>query len=398
MSIGVDVPSVRDALTLRVHPSASDIPAAAWESLRDAAWTPFQEREWIVALEETGCATAERGWTPRHLAAWRGDELVALAPAWARTDSYGEFVFDHAWAQASARAGIAYYPKLVLAVPFTPATGRRLMVRPGEDRARLVGALLDAAGELARAEGMSSVHALFVTDDEASAAEARGWSVRHGVQFHWANPGYGSWDDYLARFAHGRRKTLRREARAAEGQGITLRTRRGDALSPDDAALVHELYTSTVDKFVWGQRYLTPAFFRRVLGSFRHRLELVEALRDGRVVAGAFNVASETHLYGRYWGCFEEHPFLHFNVCYYHSIAECIARGVRVFEGGAGGEHKVSRGFEPVVTRSAHLLFHPGLSRAVRDFVGRERAAIDAELPGLRAECGMKPFPSGAGG
>jgi predicted N-acyltransferase len=248
--------------------------------------------------------------------------------------------------------------------------------------------------ELAREAGLSSVHALFITDDEAEAAVAAGMFLRDGIQYHWRNAGYRSYDDFLARFAHGRRKTLRREQRAAETQGITLRTRRGDALSPDDAMLVHQLYTSTVDKFVWGRRYLSPVFFARVLREWRHHLELVEALRDGKVIAGAFNVASKTHLYGRYWGCFEEHPFLHFNVCYYHSIDACIARGVQVFEGGAGGEHKLSRGFEPVLTRSAHWIAHHGLDRAVRDFAARERTAIAAELPAIREASGLKPFTS----
>lgn len=382
-------------LRTRIHDSIASIPEAAWERLRDDAWTPFQERAWMLALEETGCAVPTQGWTPHHVALWRGDRLVALCPAYIRDDSYGEFVFDHAWAGAARQAGIRYYPKLTAAVPFTPATGRRLLVAPDEPRADRVRDLLRALVSTAQRERLSTVHVLFVTDDEAATAEAEGFAIRHGLQFHWDNPGYTDYEQYLARFSHGRRKSLRREQRAASEQGIALRTRRGDALTPDDAPMIHELYTSTVDRFVWGRRYLTPGFFRRVLERLPDRLELVEALRDGRVIAGAFNVASETHLYGRYWGCFEEHPFLHFNVCYYHSIAECIRRGVRRFEGGAGGEHKLSRGFEPSVTRSAHWLFHPGLDRAVRDFTARERRAIDAELPEIRASTGMRPFTTG---
>ncbi len=379
-------------LTFRVHDSVASIPEAQWGALRDDAWTPFQEREWMLALEETGCASPERGWTPLHLSLWRKRELVALAPAYVREDSQGEFVFDHAWAGAAERARIRYYPKLTLSVPFTPCTGRRVFTRPGEDREALVREVFRNAFELARREGLSSVHALFLTDDEASAAESEGAFSRLGVQFHWQNPGYRSFDDYLSRFTSRRRKNLRKEADAHLAQGIAIRTRRGDELSPKDAALVHRLYVSTVDKFVWGRRYLTPAFFERVLDRFRHRLELVEATREGRVIAGAFNVASETHLYGRYWGCFEEHPFLHFAVCYYHSIDECIRRGVKVFEGGAGGEHKLSRGFVPAVTRSAHRVFHPGLERATRDFAARERAAIEHGLAELEAEADMKPW------
>ena len=385
-------------LTFRIHDSVASIPEAQWDALRDDAWTPFQERAWMLALEEAGCATRERGWTPMHMALWRGGELLALAPAYARADSQGEFVFDHTWANAAVQNNIRYYPKLTLSVPFTPCTGRRVMVRPDEDRAGLTRSLFRATFEAAEAAGLSSVHALFVTDDEADAAEAAGACVRHGIQFHWENPGYRTYDDYLARFTSRRRKNLRKETDAHVDQGIALRTRRGADLSAADAALVHRIYVSTVDKFVWGRRYLTPAFFERVLKTFRDHVELVEARRDGQVIAGAFNVASATHLYGRYWGCFEEHPFLHFAVCYYHSIEECIRRGVKVFEGGAGGEHKLSRGFVPVVTRSAHRVFHPGLERAIKRYVDSERESLATELSGIAEEAGMKPWTPPARG
>lgn len=377
-------------LQLRVHARANEIPREAWDALLSDDATPFQRWTWVDALEATGCACAERGWHPAHHALWRGNTLVALAPAYVRDDSHGEFVFDWSWARAASQAGIRYYPKLTFAVPFTPCTGPRVLTAPGEDRDALVVQLLEMAAALAQREKRSSVHVLFPTEREARALEEAGWAIRAGVQFHWNNAGYKTYDEFLARFDHGRRKTLRREAGAAAKQGIALRTRRGDELSPADAALVHRLYVSTVDKFAWGQRYLSPAFFARVLGDFREHLELVEAVREGEVIAGAFNVASATHLYGRYWGCFEEHPFLHFNVCYYHSIGECIRRGVRRFEGGAGGEHKLSRGFEPSVTWSAHRMFHSGLDRAVRDFVGREREAIVQQLPEIERATGFK--------
>lgn len=378
--------------TLRIIEKITEIAPDVWDSLLDAACTPFQRHEWLAALEDAGSATPSRGWHPRHLTLWRGDRLVAAAPAYRRDDSHGEFVFDWSWASAAERAGVRYYPKLTLAVPFTPATGPRFLVAQGEKRDDCIRELLRGAVGFARDERLSSVHVLLPTEAQCDLAEREGYAIRHGIQFHWDNPGYASYDDFLARFDSKRRHQLKREARAAHEQGITLRTRRGDELSPRDAGLVHKLYTSTVDRFVWGQRYLTPAFFKRVLGSFRNYIDLVEARRGDEVVAGAFNISSSTHLYGRYWGCFEEHPFLHFNVCYYHSIGECIRRGIRRFEGGAGGEHKLSRGFSPSVTRSAHWIFHPGLDRAVRDFVGRERAAIAAELPVIEASVGMKPW------
>ncbi len=380
------------ALRLRVIDAIGVIPEAAWDALLDEACTPFQKHRWLDAMEREGCAVEATGWHPRHLTLWRADTLVAAAPAYRRDDSQGEFVFDHGWANAAHRAGIRYYPKLVLAVPFTPATGRRVLVAPGEDRAALSRAIFEGAVALARAERLSSVHVLFPTADEAAVAGSAGAMIRLGVQYHWDNPGYRDYEEFLSRFDSKRRNQLRREAKAAGEQGITLSTRRGDELSEADAALAYRLYLSTVEKFAWGRRYLTEGFFRRVLRDLPEHLELVEAKRGGEVIAGAINVASKTHLYGRYWGCFEEQPFLHFNVCYYHSIRECIARGVRRFEGGAGGEHKVTRGFEPSVTRSCHWVFHPGLDQAVREFVGRESAAIEAALPSMGAATGLRAF------
>lgn len=377
-------------IEVRVLPRVDAVPEVAWDALLDARATPFQRWAWLDALERNDCAVPTKGWHPRHLTLWRAGRLLAAAPAYRRDDSFGEFVFDQGWAQAARQARIPYYPKLTLSVPFTPCTGPRLLVAPGEDRAARSRALLDAAVALARREGLSSIHMLFPDDEDRTAAERAGWAIRRGVQFHWDNEGYGDYAAFLARFDSKRRHQLRRERRAVDERGITLRTRRGAALSEDDAALVWDLYTSTVDRFAWGRRYLTPAFFRDVLGRFSAHLEVVEALREGRVVAGAFNVASPTHLYGRYWGCFEEQPFLHFAVCYYHSIAECIARGVSRFEGGAGGDHKLSRGFAPSVTSSAHWLAHPALDAGVRDFVAREWDAIQRELPALREASGLR--------
>lgn len=377
-------------IELRVLTRVGEVPEDAWDALLDARATPFQRWAWLDALERNECAAPARGWHPRHLTLWRGARLIAAAPAYRRDDSFGEFVFDQGWAQAARRARIPYYPKLTLAVPFTPCTGPRLLVAPGEDRAARARDLLDAAVALAKREGLSSVHVLFPDEVDTATAERAGLAIRRGVQFHWDNEGYPDYGAFLARFDSKRRHQLRRERRAVDERGITLRTRRGAELSPDDAELVWSLYTATVDRFAWGQRYLTPGFFRDVLGRFSAHLEVVEALREGRVVAGALNVASPTHLYGRYWGCFEEHPFLHFAVCYYHSIDACIARGVRRFEGGAGGDHKLSRGFAPSVTSSAHWVAHPALDAAVRDFVAREWGAIARELPALREASGLR--------
>ena len=377
-------------LTLRVHRSITELPAGAWNALLDEAAVPFLEWDFLAALEESGCAVPERGWHPRHLTLWRGARLVAAAPAYLRDDSDGEFVFDGAWATAAGRVGLRYYPKLVLAVPFTPATGRRVLVAPGEDRAAQEAELYGAALEYARAERLSGIHVLFHTEAESPSLEAAGFALRLGVQYQWINRGYQTLEDFLGRFHSKRRAQLRRELRELQSQGISVRTLRGEELSELTPDELFGLYASTVDKYPWGRRYLTPDFFARMLSRFRHRCEFVEARREGRRIAGAFNFASPGVLFGRYWGCLEEHPFLHFNVCLYHPLQEAIRLGLSRFEPGAGGEHKLTRGFEPHLTYSAHLLLHPGLDRAVRGFLLQEQAAVRAGLPRWQAETGFK--------
>lgn len=377
-------------LTLRVHRSITELPRGAWDGLLDDQAVPFLEWAFLAALEESGSAVPERGWHPRHLTLWRGARLVAAAPAYLRDDSDGEFVFDGSWATAAGRVGLRYYPKLVLAVPFTPATGRRVLVAPGEDRAAREAELYSGALELARAEGLSGIHVLFHTEAEAASLEAAGFALRLGVQYQWRNEGYRTLEDFLARFHSKRRNQLRRELRTPASQGLTVRTLRGEELTELSAEELFRLYVSTVDKYPWGRRFLTLDFFARMLGTFRHRCEFVEARRGGQRIAGAFNFASQDVLYGRYWGCLEEHPFLHFNVCLYHPVQEAIRRGLKRFEPGAGGEHKLTRGFEPQITYSAHLLLHPGLDRAVRAFLLQEQAAVRAGLPRWQAETGFK--------
>ncbi len=379
--------------TLRIHRAITEVPRGAWDALLDDMARPFLEWDFLAALEESGSVAPQAGWHPRHLTLWRGSRLVAAAPAYLRDDSHGEFVSDWPWATAAERLGVRYYPKLVLTVPFNPVTSRRMLVAPGEDRMALESELARAAREYALAEGFSSVHIHFPTSAEVTSLEATGYTVRLGIQYQWHNVGYGCFEDFLARFHARRRNQLRRELRAPAAQGLTLRTLRGDALAGVEPAELYRLYASTTDKYPCGRRLLTPDFFVRMLKTFRHSCEVVEARRDGRLVAGAFNLMGPRVLYGRYWGCFEEHPFLHFNVCLYHPVAESIALGLERFEPGAGGEHKLTRGFEPSLTWSAHLLFHPGLARAVRSYLEHERAAVLAGLPQWRAETGFKRGP-----
>lgn len=380
-------------ITLRLLGAIAEVPPGSWDALLRPDATPFVSHAWLHALEASGAASSETGWHPHHLTLWRGDRLVAAAPAWLRDDSRGEFVFDWGWAEAAERAGIRYYPKLTVAVPFTPATGSRLLVAPGEDEAELRRTLAEALIDVARAERISGVHVLFPTREELRILEEVGFARRYGVQYHWRNVGYRSYDEFLARFTSRQRSNLRRERAAAARQGISIRTLRGEEVRALDPDLIHEIYLSTVEKLVWGQRYLNRDFFARILRTVPG-VEWVEATRAGRTIAGALNVASDTRLYGRYWGALEEHPFLHFHVCYYHSIDECIARGIRVFEPGAGGEHKLSRGFEPVLTCSAHWLRDPRLDAAVREFLDREAFLLQTQVASYRSSTGLRPRES----
>lgn len=364
-------------MELRVHDAIDRIAQPAWDSLLDGKATPFLRWHWLEALESSGCATASAGWQPCHLTLWRGKELVAAAPAYIKEGSDGDFSRDWGWAEAAMRARIPYYPKLTLTVPFTPCTGRRVLVRAGEDRAECVRAIAVGARAIAAELGASSVHVLFPLGDEALEWEAAGLARRVSYQYHWQNAGYRSFDEFLARFDSKKRNQARRERASVAQHGLSLRTLREPELRAQPrkwADVAYELHRSTVDKLMWGRRWINRAFYRRVVERMPESLEVVvaEHERDGRVVAGAFNVASPTHLYGRYWGCFEEFRFLHFNVCMYHSIEQCIARGVQTFEGGAGGEHKIPRGFEPSETYSSHVFLDERLDRPIRDFIARE--------------------------
>ena len=380
------------ALTFRALNAIAEVDRAAWDALADAQATPFVRWDFLHALEASGCASPRTGWTPRHPTLWRGGRLVAAAPGYLKSDSDGDFSRDWDWAQAAERVGLRYYPKLVLTVPFTPCTGRRILVAAGEDRAALVQALLREAAAFCEEGGAASLHALFPDEDEAAEHARAGLSVRVSYQFHWRNRGYRSVDDFLARFNAKKRAMLRREMAAPQKQGISIRTVRGDELAQDRlrwARAAHDLHRSTVDKLMWGRRWLNEKFYEMVFASMPGDVEVVVAEKGGRMIAGAFNVRSAARLYGRYWGCFEEHPFLHFNVCYYHSIAECIARGVEVFEGGAGGEHKLSRGFEPSLTWSAHRAFDPRLDDALRGHLRAETPQRAEAIERYRAESGI---------
>ena len=373
--------------TLRIHTRVRDIPKETWDACVGENGSPFVEHTWLDCFEEAGCVDTSgsdgagehaMGWTPAHLALHRGEELVALAPAYFKTNSEGEFVFDWSWADLSRRMGLRYYPKLLVASPFSPVTGQRVLVAQGQDRGEAITAMARAVRALAGEAECSSAHALFVTDDEAQAWAQAGYMRRASVQFHWFNAGYRSFDDFVATFKSKKRNQIRREAAQPAKDGVRIETLSGDRITPDIVTAMYRFYTITVDKFSWGRRYLNRTFFELVAERFKDRLAWVIAWQGDVPIAGAFNVQKGKRLYGRYWGATHELPFLHFNVCYYHGVQQCIARGLEVFEPGAGGEHKLARGFRPTLMNSVHWVENARFRHVIEDFVVREREAVEA--------------------
>lgn len=368
-------------MEIHVHAAISEIAERDWNALLRPSDTPFLDHRFLHGLEATGCVGERKGWIPHHLSFHDEGKLIAAAPAYIKTNSEGEFVFDWGWAEASERAGIAYYPKLVVAVPFTPATGSRLLIAEGQDRAVLARVFARGLAQLFEAETyLSSVHLLFTDDELTRAFAAEDYLVRFGLQYHFENPGFADFEDFLATLPTKKRTQIRRERRRPAEEGISLRTLAPAELTPEVARTMHAIYLTTIDKFAWGRRYLNLGFFEHLAAKLPEAQRWVVAERAGSVLAGAVNIGGDHVLYGRYWGAFEEHPFLHFATCYYHGIEECILHKNRSFEPGAGGEHKRPRGFNPTKTRSVHLIRDPRLARAVGDFVARERSAIDRVL------------------
>ncbi|MCC6848458.1 MAG: GNAT family N-acetyltransferase [Deltaproteobacteria bacterium] len=363
---------------------------AAWDALTARA-SPFLEWAWLASLEEAGCVGERTGWMPQHLALHDDDgRLVGACPLYVKAHSQGEFVFDHGWAEAAMRAGIRYYPKLLVATPFTPATGVRFLSHPVADRARVRRALATALRELCGNDGYSSVHVNFCLPEEADALEALGYVRRVGYQFQWTNPGWRTFDDYLAALRSKRRNQVRRERRELAAQDVAIATHVGDAIPDELFAPMFDLYRSTVEKFSWGHRYLNAKLFDLLRRRWKRRLAFVVARRRDRIVAGTLNVWKHGVLYGRYWGAFEDIRHLHFNVCYYAAIELALALGVTRFEPGAGGEFKHLRGFDARATTSMHFLGDPRLADAVGRYLVDERRAVAREIGWLDAQTALR--------
>ena len=366
-------------LEARFLPSLSHIDRSAWNRVAGTDY-PFLRHEFLYALEATGCTDADSGWQPCHATLHRDGELLALMPLYLKSHSYGEYVFDWSWADAYRRHGRHYYPKLLSAIPFTPATGPRVCVAEGEDLEACTALLFNAVRGLAEQQELSSWHVLFPREQEADALAALGISLRRGSQFHWFNRGYESFDDFLATFSSRKRKSLKRERRRVAEQGIELQRLEGEAITPAIWEEFYRFYQVTYAKRSGHGGYLNREFFRRLGEELAGQCMMVRATLNGEAVAGSLCLHSGDTLFGRYWGCIEELDCLHFEACYYQGIEYCIEKGLARFDPGAQGEHKIQRGFTPIATASCHWMADPAFAEAIDDFTRREQDHVDAYI------------------
>ena len=361
--------------TATILPHIRDISAADWDALIPVGNHPFLSHRFLLALEESGSATSETGWAPRHI--WVEDETgqaIGAAPLYVKSHSQGEYVFDHAWANALMRAGMNYYPKLQCSVPFTPAKGPRLLANTAEGKQAVAGAIMQVCSEW----DMSGVHLTFLQDEDRAVLANLGFAAREDRQFHFINRGYSDFDEFLGSLASRKRKNIRKERKAAQA-GVSIKRLIGDDLKDEHWDVFYRCYLDTGER-KWGRPYLTRKFFDIMQQTMRDDICLVIAEMEGTPIAAALNYIGSEALYGRNWGSLIHKPFLHFELCYYQAIEAGLELGLPRVEAGAQGEHKLARGYEPVVTHSAHWLTHPGLMKGVEDYLIREREAVEQEV------------------
>ena len=371
---------------MRIHRALSEIPAADWDALHDGR-NPFVAHAFLSGLESTGCLREDWGWTPCHLGLWDGDALVAAAPGYLKTNSHGEFVFDHAWAHAYAQHGLDYFPKWLGAVPYSPVTGPRLLARDGVAKRDVP----DAIAAFVRESGLSSAHVNF-HDEADDAAFGDGWLLREDIQYHWRNEaGWKTFDAFLAAMDHKHRKNIRQERRKVREAGISFRIVHGDEASAADLAAMHGFYLQTFAEY-GNSPALTLDFVRHLAHAMPRQLVIVLAERAGEAIAGALCLRGGDTLYGRYWGAGELHAGLHFETCYYQGIDYCLREGLARFEPGAQGRHKIARGFLPTLVRSRHRIADPRFARAIGDWCAEERSAVRRHARELQSH---SPFRDG---
>jgi hypothetical protein len=374
---------MNDTIEISTHAKLDDIGQTDWdacacpESATGRPDDPFTTFRFLKALEDSRSIGTGTGWSPRYLTARKGGTVIACAPLYVKSHSQGEYIFDHNWAHAYERAGGRYYPKFQIAVPFTPATGRRFLTRPGHD-AEGMAALTQGAVQIAADNRISSLHITFCTESEAQAGAEMGLLPRASQQFHWEDRGFGTFDGFLASLSSRKRKMIRNERAGAQAFGGEIVALTGDQIEPRHWDAFWEFYQDTGSR-KWGSPYLTRAFFDRAHDTLRDDMLLVLAIRGGRPVAGALNFIGRTTLFGRYWGCVEHHPFLHFELCYYQAIDWALRHCLQRVEAGAQGEHKLARGYLPVVTHSLHWIADDGFRDAIARYLEAEREAVDQE-------------------
>ena len=364
-----------DEIAVRIVRKICEVPQSDWDRLAGDS-SPFLKWDWLDSLEQTGCVNEESGWLPHHLIVESDRKLIAACPMYLKLHSMGEFVFDYEWAEAAHQLGLQYYPKMLVGVPFTPVTGQRFLTAEGAERGQLVRLMGQALAKVAADNKISSVHVNFCLEDERAALEQVGFMPRLGLQFHWQNRDFASFEDYLGSFRSDRRNKIKRERREVRQRGITIRAVEGEELTQKQVRTMFRLYKSHVDRLYYGRQYLTGEFFDELHRRLAAHVCLMLAERDGQIIAGTFNIRDHAALYGRYWGAFEDQPFLHFNVCYYSAIEHCIRSGLRRFEAGAGGSFKQLRGLDPRPTVSVHYIVQEKFRRAVARFLTQEREFV----------------------
>ena len=380
-----------DTFTLDLAPSIAEIPVADWNRVAGTA-NPFVSHAFLRALEDGGATGGDSGWDPMHLILRDSDgRLAAAMPHYLKHHSYGEYIFDHSWANAFTRAGGAYYPKMLSAVPFTPATGPRFLTGDADDTraAQLRAALTNGMTQYLKRLGLSSAHVNFLPEADIAALSDEGWMVRSSIQFHWQNDSYTDFDAFLAALSSRKRKNIRKERRTVAEAGVRLLRLTGDDITTSHIDHFYRFYMSTIDR-KWGGAYLTEDVFHQLHASMADRMLLVMAEYDGRIIGGALNFIGEDALFGRNWGADLDIPCLHFEACYYQAIEFAIERGLKTVEAGAQGFHKVQRGYLPVTTYSAHWIAHDGFRAAVARFLDSERRGIDAEINAIEIQA--SPF------
>ncbi|MFN7180639.1 GNAT family N-acetyltransferase [Hyphomonas sp.] len=380
---------------IRLVNALAEVSPSDWNAVANPPglpYDPFVSWEFLDAMERSGAATPRSGWRGAHvLAQDAGGRLRGAMPLWLKSHSRGEFIFDQSWAEAWERAGGAYYPKLLSAVPFTPVTGRRRLVAPGPDEALYKAALLQGAIQLLQDMKVSSLHINFIEEAEVGPLQHAGLLIRTDQQFHWKNDGYGSFGDFLATLSSDKRKNLRKE-RAKAQEGLTFRHITGDEITEDHLDRFFEFYMDTGSR-KWGSPYLTRASFTLLRERMARDLLFIFAYEGDTAIAGAMNLIGSDTLYGRYWGCLDQRPMLHFETCYYQAIDFAIARGLKTVEAGAQGGHKLARGYGPVKTFSAHWISHAGFRAAVAEYLEREREAVDADMDFLKDRTPFRKDP-----